>query len=634
MYVSRLRLWNFRKFGGVTTMDIAHPNLDLLLHSGLNLLIGENDSGKTAIIDAIKLVLKTHSGEWIKVEDDDFHLGTSRFRIECIIEGFTTPEAKNFTEWLAWNPQNNTPYLKLMLDISKNNSRILPADVKAGADDEGQLLTADARDNLKITYLRPLRDAVNELSSRRNSRLSQILNSHEAFKDKTNHLFVTLTQALNAKVGTYFKGTDDAGVPLPPDQQAGKQLKDIMDGYLDKFSGKKTTFNVTSQELRSILESLSLLFENEQNLGLGSHNLLCMAAELLHLEKQPWDGLRLGLIEEIEAHLHPQVQMQVIETLQKEASASSIQLLITTHSPNIGSKIKLENLIICQNAKAFSMGSAYTQLSPTDYTFLERFLDTTKANLFFARGVILVEGWAEELLLPVLAQKIGINLTKKGVSIINVGSTALLRYAKIFQRQLGQQMHCNVAVVTDVDIRPIEHGETYEIEDPVGSGNIHSLPYTQQQIDQRIIQATATKKASYNGQVVETFVSPFWTLEYCIALSTKLRQLFYTSALEALKEQRIDADVQRLANYDSAIQQIPSYFNRWQDSASIIAYAIYNHIWTGNTSLNVKKEPISKTIVAQQFANALLADQTITDYETERSLTYIFNAIRHAANQP
>ena len=73
MYLSELRLWNFRKFGGDNNIDLARPHLIVPFKNKLNILVDENDSGKTAIIDAIKLVIKTHAIEWIKLEDSDFH---------------------------------------------------------------------------------------------------------------------------------------------------------------------------------------------------------------------------------------------------------------------------------------------------------------------------------------------------------------------------------------------------------------------------------------------------------------------------------------------------------------------------------------------------------------------------------
>ncbi len=61
MYLSNIKLWNFRKYGTIEEYQDKSdtPDLDLNFNNGLNVLIGSNDSGKTAIIDAIKLVLKS-----------------------------------------------------------------------------------------------------------------------------------------------------------------------------------------------------------------------------------------------------------------------------------------------------------------------------------------------------------------------------------------------------------------------------------------------------------------------------------------------------------------------------------------------------------------------------------------------
>ena len=87
MYLRELRLWNFRKYGtGADEIDLKNPHLQVPFTHGVNVLIGENDSGKTAIIDAIKLVLDTHSSEWNRLVPEDFRTGASRLRIECQFE--------------------------------------------------------------------------------------------------------------------------------------------------------------------------------------------------------------------------------------------------------------------------------------------------------------------------------------------------------------------------------------------------------------------------------------------------------------------------------------------------------------------------------------------------------------------
>lgn len=516
MYLSKIKLWNFRKFGAAGEIDLAKPHLDLNLTKGLNVIIGENDSGKTAIIDAIKLVLRTHSYDYIRVDDKDFYQEANRFRIELKFEDLKPEEAKNFTEWLGWTGKGEEakPFLKLNYDVKRQADKIIPTDVKAGVDEEGYLLSAETKEYLKATYLKPLRDAENELVAKRNSRLSQILLGDEAFKgkEKDNDL-VKIFSGLKEELENYFKGVDNEGQPKATE---GKQIKDKIDTYIKSFYSKnnESEFESTSTDIKSILEKLTLTLKGEPNPGLGTLNRLFMAAELLHLTKSNWTGLRLGLVEELEAHLHPQAQMQVIEAFQEQ---KDIQLILTTHSPNLASKLKLENLIICNNANAFPMGATYTKLGKENYKFLEKFLDTTKANLFFAKGVILVEGWAEEIILPSIAKTIGINLTEKGVSIVNIGHTGFDHYAKIYLRQAEPNMKIPVAVITDSDIREYEKN---------GDDFLKREANT-------VSQETQIKLATINGKSennVQYFPAPNWTLEYSLFKSTSLTTVFQNAA--------------------------------------------------------------------------------------------------------
>ena len=511
MYLFNLKLWNFRKFGSDAAFNLEAPHLDLGFNQKLNVLIGENDAGKSAIIDAIRLVLKTHSYDWSRIDEYDFHHNQHRLRIEFRLAGMTPEEAKNFTEFLSWEGEgeNCTPFLRLILDVKRNpiSGQILPYEVRAGADADGKPLSPEAREYLKVTYLKPLRDAEEELIARKNSRLSQILIGHEAFKGKGNdHLLMELLVNFNKAIEKYFEGKDPAEDDIP-DQQ-GKALKVKIDEYVESLyaKGKKTGLSVTERgQLKSLLEKLELSILGEIRPGLGTLNRLFMASELLHLNKKDWTGIRLGLVEELEAHLHPQAQIQAIETFQKQ---TGVQLILTTHSPNIGSKLKLENLIICSGDKAFPMSATHTELDADNYVFLERFLDVTKANLFFSKGLILVEGWSEELLLPELAKLIGYNLTEKGVSIINVSNLAFIHYANIFKRKKAPHFTTPVAVVTDVDVLPDQ-------EDGLIPGDKATLN-----------QKRAEKAAQYDGQSVKSFIAPRWTLEYCLSKSETFKDKF------------------------------------------------------------------------------------------------------------
>jgi putative ATP-dependent endonuclease of OLD family len=283
------------------------------------------------------------------------------------------------------------------------------------------------------------------------------------------------------------------------------------------------------------LETLALGI-TEKNCGLGTYNKLYIAAELLHLQKKDHDGLKLGLIEEVEAHLHPQAQLRVIEHLQNH---SHIQFILTTHSPNLASKVKLKNLILCaQNFEnkptVFPLGPTYTKLGDDDYIFLQKFLDVTKTNLLFSKGVILVEGWAEEILIPSLAKKIGFDLTKYGVSVINVASTAFLRYSKIFlSQQESNYIKTPVSIVTDVDARTyVKNGDDYELIPPETVGTDFTQKYD-------------ALTQEYNSQSVQSFISPHWTLEYSLFKSTSIGTIFQQIVKEVHSGTDWDTDFQK-----------------------------------------------------------------------------------------
>lgn len=536
MYLANLKLWNFRKFGSDVELDPHNPpHLNLNFNKGLNVLVGENDSGKTAIIDAIKMVLRTHSFEWIQISEDDFYKDSSRFRIELVFEDFKDDEGKHFTERLGWigTGKDAQPYLRLIYDVSRKGEKIHPSDVMAGVDDEGAPLSAEARDYLKATYLKPLRDATTELISKRNSRLSQILFGHEAFKGKEkNHYLTQRFVDFNVDIEGYFKGEgkDKDGKVSPLEDQNGKVLKAKIDEYIRAFYDptKETQITAAQGSLKSILEKLELSLSDEINPGLGTLNRLFIASELLHLTKTNWDGIRLGLIEELEAHLHPQAQMRIIEALQND---KNIQIILTTHSPNLASKVKLENLIVCHNSLAYPMRKGLTKLEPANYVFLEKFLDVTKANLFFARGVIMVEGWAEEILLSAVARKMKIqkmvdnDLTGASVSVINVGNIGLFHYAKIFLRKEDPLMNIPVAIITDVDV---PHYEKINVAEKGGKPD-----YEYRKLDENAVSKSTGAKIlelqkKYDEHPVKVFIAPDWTLEYSLFKSASLKSCFQT----------------------------------------------------------------------------------------------------------
>lgn len=591
MYISRIKLWNFRKFGSEGGFDLDAPDLNLPFSMGTNVLVGENDSGKTAIVDAIRFALGTHSIDWNRIGIDDFHGETERLRIEVFFEGLSEFEGKNFIEWLSWNKEGEgkvTTALRLICEVRRSDERVLPYEVRAGADAVGSQISAEAREYLKCTYLRPLRDAQAELVPRQNSRLSRIFQGHPAFKgNERDHHLVNLFDRFNDEIRCYFKGEDPDGKKLQDNQ--GKDLKEQVDGFIHAFYSAESDglIDVSGGTLKAILERLMLSIDGCRNPGLGTLNRLFMAAELVHLSKPDWNGLRTALIEELEAHLHPQAQMRVIEELQRR---SNIQLILTSHSPNLTSKVPLSNLILCQGVNAFPLGAEFTKLESEDYKFLECFLDVTKSNLFFAKGVILVEGWAEELLVPALAKLmkaqglISKNLTESGVSVVNVGGTSYLRYAKIFLRSRDPEIGIPVSIITDLDVPEYEKdGEDFV---PREAGVVAA---------DKTAAATA-KSTSLNDGPVHAFLSPDWTLEFSLQKSKSFSKLFEDSFRTAHPQAGADIEFEiakKLLNKGLKKQLI----------AYLMATAIEADI-TGPKEINIEDDEASAKYLIQGIKHA------------------------------
>lgn len=609
MYLSELSLTNFRKFG---EDENGNPGLVLPFKDGLNVLIGENDSGKTCVIDAIRFVLLTQSREFIRLEKEDFHNESTNLKIECVFKGFTINQAKDFIEWLSIDNQKQY-FLRVFLSARRDEKdKLYIDDVRAGNEYEGQILNRKARDLLRAIYLKPLRDAETELAARKNSRLSQVLLSHSEFELGDEHELVEIIKKANDEIKQYFEYNTENPV-------GGQYILKKINTYLSKFSDNKnilkSEIEITKTKLKAILEKIDLILSNTKP-GLGSLNQLYIATELLLLQTENSEGNTLALIEEIEAHLHPQAQLRVIEYLQDICTEgkTGLQMLLTTHSVTLASSIQLENIIIFTETKAFSLAKEHTKLYEGDYQFLERFLDSTKANLFFAKGVIIVEGDAENLLLPAIAELIGKKLSKHGVSIVNVGSTALLRYAKIFLRKENPKMNLPVAIITDCDKKVYEKDGTTLVVDIKEFEEATKVKHEE-------------KSRKYTKENIKGFVSQQWTLEFDIACSC-LKVAFYAAILMANDYQKADREDKEIC----AIKECEDYLTEAKSKIQA-----WSNIDEFELAMKICEKVVlksnSKAVAAQCFAKILLTikftPEEIKAIESDRYLKYLVDAINY-----
>ena len=293
MYLSTLKLWNFRKY---CEGPNGEPGLAVHFHEGVNVLIGENDSGKTAIVDAIRYTLKTQSGEYIQFDDKDFYQDINgnrkeEFKIECVFDGLNEQDSGLFWEWLTWNDEKTKYLLKVWLYAKRKDNVIVPS-FSAGIEGHADRMDSEARELLKVVYFKPLRDALTDMTHGYKSRLAQILGAHELFKtqkdeqgNSTKHKLESDYENLKNTIENYFKDGGNGEVIT------GEINRFLKEHFLLNGDPRNAQIKLTGGELTEILRLLDLIMEGNKS-GLGTLNLLCIAAEMLLFNNQK-KGLKI-----------------------------------------------------------------------------------------------------------------------------------------------------------------------------------------------------------------------------------------------------------------------------------------------------------------------------------------------------
>lgn len=537
LQIQTLKIKNFRQFGPeVCTIQFHH---------GLTVLVGENDAGKSAIIDALRYAMGTTDMRWNRILPSDVFNNdlNNEIQIQVCFNNLTEDEKASLLEYLTYTKSGSVVYLNWTCHFSLKFNPARPiVEITSGKNGDGPTFVAEAREMFRTTYLKPLRDAYMDMQAGKGSRLSQVIKQVPNL-DCGSSEYSKETQVTDLSLTGIFNLTNYLLENFAPLVKASEQMNSILtqtmllNGDQVKTKLEVANSNVSeSQKVLFLLEKVGLNVDHDKKdvygiPGLGTSNIMSMACELL-LQKQKSNSSQFTLIEEPEAHIHPQRQMKLIRSLESSANDSSHQIIVTSHSPLLASVVHLENLVIVKSGKVYPMDVKSTKLAANDYKFLERFLDATKSNLFFANGVLIVEGSGEEILLPTLAKLIGRNLSDYGVSIVNVMSKGLIHYANIFKRSDDTKMGIPVACITDRDIEPdvAPNILNQDVENTKRHWHTESDLLTDSSLQDKLKQ----REEDINDGDVKAFISNHWTLEYDLVWSGWKNDIFKETLIDAL----------------------------------------------------------------------------------------------------
>ena len=303
------------------------------------------------------------------------------------------------------------------------------------------------QEHIGCTYARALRDVVSELKNNRFNPFQKLLefiskdmkndellseniidiNKKISSITEVKNLSNGILQSINTAVGSTFSPNLNISSELPSD------IKDLVNG-LQLRAGDSLDDGYVSD-----LSEMSL----------GGANLIYLALKLYEYEEGISQRLLANflIIEEPESHIHTHIQKSLFSNL----SNKKTQVFISTHSTHISSvsKVSSTNILIkTKNGTESCFPSNGLEQPLVDK--IERFLDAIRTDILFAKSVILIEGDAEEILIPhIVRNAFGVSLDELGVSLVSVRGTGFELLASLFNEK---RVRKNCAILTDNDV--------------------------------------------------------------------------------------------------------------------------------------------------------------------------------------
>lgn len=455
MRICRINIENFANF----------KNVDFETDDSL-VIVGENKVGKSNLLRALRLVFDP------QLPDRERLLGLENFwdglgenklgaTVRVTVELTDFEEDANLLAVLGDSLVDTvSPVVARLTYLYRPKAELEGVSPESMADyeflvfggtDEDNAFTAAQRRELPMDYLFALRDAEGDLLNWRRSPLRPIIEELASSLDKETR------EELQTQVSDAQKSLAQRPEVAAAASKVAGRLKEMVGSE----HAVALTLGVTPTNIDVLLKSLRLLIDGGargiRDASLGTANLLFLTLKGLELERTVDAGERshtFMAIDEPEAHLHPHVQRLVYRHYLGEAEETleNVTTILTTHSPHIASVAPLRSIVLLRDEPdeqaTVITSAAEVELTSDEEDDLQRYIDVTRGELFFSRGIIFVEGDAERFLIPAYADKLGIDLDALGVTICSVASANFLPYVKLVG---PAALNIPFAVITDLD---------------------------------------------------------------------------------------------------------------------------------------------------------------------------------------
>lgn len=485
-------------------------NAELSFRPGLNVIIGENNAAKSSVIDALRIMFNLGSFEnredTIRLRHTDIHIDEDASEAATSSISFTAAfwgradghSPAQFYEMLCPEELGHLEgveaeyavfRLHLRADFTLNSRKrryeFSRREIRGGP----ALLNpvpAEVLDYIRSIYLAPLRDLVND-RSRVGAEIERLILSH-TLPDQNEQ-----RQAIPGQLRELANELIEAVTDNRHQSEAGEHLARYAAPY---GIGAQSLSFLPAGISEALFTSMWPVFAHElhggedklplSSNGLGINQLIYASIVLARRGAAEVDDHthKFFLIEEPEAHLHPQLQDSFFGELNQ---IRRDQVFVTSHSPSITARADVDRIILMRRGKdrtaiPLHLVTVFADRED-DRRYLQKFLDVTRSQLLFARGALFVEGVTEGMLMQRFSEMLGNDLRKAGIEIVVVDSDyGFDHFRPLFEHE--HRTHHRAAFVTDNDELATEVASDAQLigaslgafdtlPDPVGSARVY-----------------------------------------------------------------------------------------------------------------------------------------------------------------